>query len=91
MRFDTRDIWKDLENEDWSDNQPYKFVVRYLTLTAMTMLHEYLKLRYMSSDLRIFSPCPKPSLSILLLLSATSATLPRTSSTGSVGDGSSYV
>ena len=43
----------------WSTIEVHQFSVRYLTLTAMTMLHEYLKLCYMSSTDANFFPEPE--------------------------------
>lgn len=50
---------KPLEHEGWLSDQRYKHAVRYLTLTAMIMLHEYLKLCYMSSKDEDFFPMPE--------------------------------
>ena len=58
---------KPLKNEHWSGDQTYKFAVRYLTLTGMAMLHEYLKLCYMSSKDEDFFPEPE-DLSIQLIV-----------------------
>ena len=43
----------------WSSTEIYRFSVRYLTLTCMTMLHEYLKLCYISLEDPNFFPEPE--------------------------------
>lgn len=58
---------KPLKNEHWSGDQTCKFAVHSLTLTGMTMLHEYLKLCYMSSKDEDFFPEPE-DLSIHLIV-----------------------
>lgn len=57
---------KPLEHDEWSGDARYRYAVRYLTLMAMTMLHEYLKLCYMSSKDEDFFPLPE-TLNIHLL------------------------
>ena len=46
------------EMEDWRGPDFYKHSVRYLTLTGMTMMHEWLKLCYMASNDMTFFPQP---------------------------------
>lgn len=53
----------------WSTLEVHQFSVRYLTLTAMTMLHEYLKLCYMSSTDANFFPEPE-QLTIHIIVAA---------------------
>lgn len=59
---------KPLEMERWSAGRLYEYSVRYLTLTGMTMLHEWLKLCYMSSDDPEFFP--RPEYFVIHLISA---------------------
>ncbi|KAL9124467.1 MAG: hypothetical protein Q9175_008220 [Cornicularia normoerica] len=50
---------KPLEIAHWSSMEVYRCSVRYLTLTGMIMLHEYLKLCYMSTEDPDFFPEPE--------------------------------
>lgn len=57
---------KPKEIENVSDKELVDSTVRYLTLAGMTMLHEYLKLCYMSSEDDTFFPKPE-TLSVHLI------------------------
>lgn len=76
----------------WSTTEVYQFSVRYLTLTAMTMLQEYLKLCYMSSPDPTFFP--EPDQLIIHLLIAVGHTVwhyIHTIGDGAVGEPIKYV
>ena len=50
---------KPRETECWDTPVLHEYSVRYVTFTGMTMLHEYLKLCYMSSEDPNFFPRPE--------------------------------